>query len=65
MADYNYTKHYQLEVGGKILPTIFITRRDAVDFAREQDLGAVVLHKQTQSGVGDYSIPMTATKEGK
>jgi hypothetical protein len=65
MAGYDYTKHYELEVGGKILPIVFITRRDTLDYAREQNLGAVVLHKRTQSGTGDYSVPMTLTRESK
>lgn len=65
LADYDYTKHYELEVGGEILPIVFITKRDTLDFAREQNLGAVVLHKRTQSGAGDYSVPMTLIRESK
>jgi hypothetical protein len=65
MADYDYTKHYELEVGGKILPIVFITKRDTLDYVREQGLSAVVLHKRTQSGIGDYSIPLIDTEEGK
>jgi len=65
MADYYYTKYYQIESGGELLRTIFITRHAAIDYAREHDLGAIVLHKITESGAGSYSVPMIANKGGK
>jgi hypothetical protein len=59
MADYDYTKHYELEKAGKILPVVFITKNDAISYAKEMNLGACILHKRSEFGK-DFSLPIVA-----
>lgn len=60
MTDYDYTKHYELEKAGKVLPVVFITKSDAIEYAKAENLGACILHKRTERGDG-YSRPIYAT----
>lgn len=59
MTDYDYTKHYELEKAGKILPVVFITKNDAISCAKEMNLGACILHKRSQFGK-NFSLPIVA-----
>ncbi len=58
MSDYYYTTTYQLGVGDKVLPVVFTTKKDALEYAEKFCLKGYTLIKETESGVGDYSIPV-------
>lgn len=59
MTDYDYTKFYELEKAGKVLPVVFISKNDAIGYAKEMNLGACILHKRSQSGK-NFSLPIVA-----
>jgi hypothetical protein len=58
MGDYYYTTTYQLGIGNEILPVVFTTKKSALEYAKKFGLKGYTLIKETESGVGDYSIPI-------
>ncbi len=58
MGDYYYRTTYQLAIGDHTLPIVFTTKKDALEYAQQFHLKGYTLIKETESGVGDYSIPI-------
>lgn len=58
MSDTYYRTTYQLAIGDQILPIVFIKKKDALEYVEQLGLKGYTLIKETESGIGDYSIPI-------
>lgn len=57
MGDYHKTAYY-LSIGDYTIPIVFITKKDALEYAQQFRLKGYTLTKETQSGFEEYEIPV-------
>lgn len=54
-----YTTTYHLYKGDYELPIVFVTKKDALEYAKQFRLEGYSLLKETQSGFEEYEIQIT------
>lgn len=52
------TTIYHLSKGDYQLPVVFVTKKDALEYAKHFGLKGYTLLKETQSGFEEYSLPI-------
>lgn len=52
------TTIYHLAKGDFELPIVFVTKKDALEYAKHFRLKGYTLRKETQSGFEEYEIPV-------
>jgi hypothetical protein len=51
-----YQACYRVEHDDVLLPIIFVSKKDAINYVRQIGLIGCYLYRESQSGVGDYKI---------